>query len=133
MRMYKLTNSRLKEIFKLTGAYIFLYVAFIFIFYNFAYDAWICSKPIGLMFVFLKALMYYVPYLIFNHLLLKKIVGLKTVVIFETILLVIIFSLNLCYASIENRYHGRYNGQKSCCLIRTPDLDVDKVATLSLH
>lgn len=96
-------------IIKRIGAYLFLYVTFMGIFYDFAYDAWVCPKPIGLLVVLLKSLGFLLLYALVNHILIKKILGLKTVVIFETILLVLFFVLIYCYAALENRFHGIYS------------------------
>ena len=94
-------------------AYLFLYVEFIAIFYNYAYYAWICAKPIGLMLVLLRSLGFLLLYALTNHIIIRKIVGLKTVVIFETILFVLLFVLAICYANIENRFHGDYSDRIS--------------------
>lgn len=101
--MRQVSNERLKKILKEIVAYLFLYGAFIGIFYDYAYYAWICSKPIGLMFEVLKALGLLILYALVNHIIIRKIVGLKTVVIFETILLLIFFFLTHCYCAISMR------------------------------
>ena len=54
--MHKVCNDRLIKTLKEIVAYLFLYGVFLGTFYDFAYDAWICAKPIGLMLVLLKAL-----------------------------------------------------------------------------
>lgn len=84
--MRQVCNDRLIKILKEIVAYLFLYGVFLGIFYDFAYDAWICAKPIGLMLVLLKDLGFLILYALVNHIIIRKIVGLKTVVIFETIL-----------------------------------------------
>lgn len=111
--MRKVCNDRLIKILKEIVAYLFLYGVFLGIFYDFAYDAWICAKPIGLMLVLLKALGFLILYALVNHIIIRKIVGLKTVVIFETILILAFFVLSGCYAAIENRFHGDYSSQLS--------------------
>ncbi len=102
-------TTRLIKILKRTGAYLFLYVGFIYIFYYYAYRAWLYAKPIGLMMALLRSLGLLLLYSLVNHLLIKKTVGLKTVVIFESILLVIFYVLMTCYAAIENRSHGNFS------------------------
>lgn len=102
-------NNQSIKIFKSVAAYLFLYATFIGIFYDFAYEAWLCAKPIGFMLVLLKACIILLLYILINHLLIRKIVGLKTVVIFETILILVIIVLSHCYAAIENRFHGDYS------------------------
>ncbi len=104
-------NNQSIKIFKIVTAYLFLYATFIGIFYDFAYNAWICAKPIGLMLVLLKACFIILLYALINHIIIRKIVGLKTVVIFETILILVIIVLSHCYAAIENRFHGDYSAQ----------------------
>ncbi len=113
--MAQIRNDHLIKILKRIIAYSFLYLTFIGIFYDFAYDAWVCVKPIGLMFVLLKAFVYFLFFALINHTLVRKIVGLKTVVIFETILILVIWGLSICYASIENRFHGVYSTQIVYC------------------
>lgn len=103
------SNSQSIKIFKSVAAYLFLYATFIGIFYHFAYDSWLCAKPIGLMLVLIEACFFLLLYALINHLLIRKIVGLKAVVIFETILILVIIVLSHCYAAIENRFHGDYS------------------------
>lgn len=105
------SNSQSIKIFKSVAAYLFLYATFIGIFYHFAYDAWLCAKPIGLMLVLIEACFIILLYALINHIIIRKIVGLKTVVIFETILILAIIVLSHCYAAIENRFHGDYSAQ----------------------
>lgn len=107
--MRKGYNNQSIKISKSIAAYLFLYATFIGIFYNFAYDAWLCAKPIGFMLVILEACFFFLLYALMNHIIIRKIVGLKTVVIFETILILVIFVLAHCYAAIENRFHGDYS------------------------
>ena len=107
--MHNVCNDRLIKTLKEIVAYLFLYGVFLGTLYDFAYDAWICAKPIGLMLVLLKALGFLFLYALVNHIIIRKIVGLKTVVIFETILFLVFFVLSGCYAAIENRFHGDYS------------------------
>lgn len=102
-------NSQSIKIFKSAAAYLFLYATFIGIFYHFAYEAWLCVKPIGLMLVLIEACFFLLLYALINHIIIRKIVGLKTVVIFETILILVIIVLTCCYINIENRFHGDYS------------------------
>ena len=44
--MHKVCNDRLIKTLKEIVAYLFLYGVFLGTFYDFAYDAWICAKPI---------------------------------------------------------------------------------------
>lgn len=113
--MTQIRNDHLIKILKRIIAYSFLYLTFLGIFYDFAYDAWLCAKPIGLMLVLLKAFVYFLLFALINHTLIRKIVGLKTVVIFETILILVILGLSICYATIENRFHGVYSTQIVYC------------------
>ena len=103
------SNSQSIKIFKSVAAYLFLYATFIGIFYHFAYDEWLCAKQIGLMLVLIEACFFLLLYALINHLLIRKIVGLTTVMIFETILILVIIVLSHCYAAIENRFHGDYS------------------------
>lgn len=112
--MRQVCNDRLIKILKEIVAYLFLYGVFLGIFYDFAYDAWICAKPIGLMLALLKALCFLLLYALVNHIIIRKIVGLKTVVIFETILFLAFFILSDCYCAIENRFHGDYSAPIPC-------------------
>lgn len=111
--MCKYCTDKQKQIFRQTGAYLFLYTAFAVIFYNYAYYAWLTARPIGLMLVFFKTLIWLAIYAIINHLLMKEIVGLKTVLLFEIILFVLLLVLPDCYAAIENRNHDYYLNQTS--------------------
>ena len=107
-------NYQSIKVLKRIVAYLFLYAIFIGIFYYFAYNAWICVKPIGLVMVSLLAFVFFLSYVLINHLIISKIVGLKIVVIFETILFLSLFVLSFCYAAIENRFHGDYSAQTTC-------------------
>ena len=65
--MCKYCTDKQKQIFRQTGAYLFLYTAFAVIFYNYAYYAWLTARPIGLMLVFFKTLIWLAIYAIINH------------------------------------------------------------------
>lgn len=111
--MRQICQDKLIEIVKKVVAYFFLYGIFLWIFYDFAYNAWICAKPIGLMLVFLRAFVFLLLYSLVNHIIIKKIVGIKTIMIYETLLFLVMVVLNLCYAAIENRFHGDYSARTS--------------------
>ena len=106
--MHSHNSSRLIQILKQTGAYLFLCTTFVLRFYNYAYDAFL-AKSTNLHLELLKALGQLLLYALINHILIHKIVGLKTVLLFETILFVTLVVLTDCYATIENRFHGNYS------------------------
>lgn len=112
--MHHICKDQLKKTLKRTAAYLFLYGVFLGIFYDFAYNAWICSKPIGLAYVLLLSFGYTLLYALTNHIIIRQTVGLKTVIIFEAILVLVIIILTHCYATIENRFHGDYSAQITC-------------------
>lgn len=98
--------KRLREIllkyYKETGSYLFLYLAFIGIFYDFAYNAWIAVKPISLMIVIFRSVILFILYFTINHVLIKRILKKNTVYIFESILFLTIFTLLTCYGELWN-------------------------------
>lgn len=98
-------NYLSKKVIKRIASYLFLYSAFISIFYFYTYSVWICSKPIGLALVFLTAFGSLLLYALINHIIIRKIVGLKAIVIFETILFLLFMAVTICYADIENYYY----------------------------
>lgn len=95
---YKNRNLRYKNI----ASYLFLYMAFIGIFYDFAYNAWVCVKPISLMLVIFQSLLFWIVYVIINHTLIKRYVKTSALFILESILLLTIFTLLTCYGALWN-------------------------------
>lgn len=101
-KMKQLDKTRILSIVKTVAAYLYLYIAFMAIVYYRTYIIWIAVKPISFILEIFTSLGYVILYGIVNHLLMKKIVGLKVVVIFETILFILIFVLAHCNAYYEN-------------------------------
>lgn len=81
-------------------SYIYLYAAFLFIFYDFVYNAYVSCKPLGLMVVICRTLAWCILYMIVNHLLLKRVVGTKILIEFEIILILILSTLAMGYGAI---------------------------------
>lgn len=88
---------------KKIAAYIFLYVAFLAMFYDFAYNAWVCVKPLSLMVVILRTLFFWFTYVLINHLLIKRILKTNVILIFESLLFLNIVNLFNCYSYLWNR------------------------------
>lgn len=89
-------------IFKRLVSYVFLYGAFLSIFYDFAYNAWVCVKPLSLMLVILRTLAFWLIYLLINHLLIRRILKTDVLLIFETLLFLTMFALFNCYSYLWN-------------------------------
>lgn len=99
--------KRLREIllkyYKEIGSYLFLYLAFIGIFYDFAYNAWIAVRPISLMIVIFRFIILFILYFIINHILIRRILKKNILYIFESTLFLTIFTLLTCYGELWNR------------------------------
>ncbi len=106
-RLYNILKYRIcknkSKIFKKIFSYIFLYVAFLCIFYDFAYNAWVCVKPIGLMLVILRTFAFWLLYILINHLVIKRILKVKILLIFESVLFLTLLNLFNCYSYLWNR------------------------------
>lgn len=103
--MYKFSPAEKMKILKGIGAYLFLFATFLGIFYYFSYNAWVCCKPISLMFVIFKTVLFIILYVLINHLLIRKVVGVKTVIIIETLLILTLFTLFRCYGILWNLHN----------------------------
>ena len=90
-------------LYKKIASYLFLYLAYIGIFYDFAYNAWVCVKPISLMLVVLRSVLFWLVYVVINHLLIKRYVKTSSLVIFESVLLLTLVALFKCYGVLWNR------------------------------
>ncbi len=93
------SKVKLIKILKKTAAYLFLYGAFLGIFYYYSHSVWDSSiaLPLGLFFLILVTLVFVILYALINHILIRRIVGLKLVVNFEIILIFIIYFQTLCF------------------------------------
>ena len=99
MVLLNITSINYKKI----TSYAFLYLAYLGIFYDFAYNAWICVKPISLMLVIFRTFAFWILYVLINHLLIKRILKTKVLLIFESILFLTLLSLFNCYGYLWNR------------------------------
>lgn len=95
-------DQKLASIKKIVS-YAFLYISFMGIFYDFAYNAWICVKPIGLMLIILRTFAFWLLYILINHLVIKRIVKVNILLIFESVLFLTLFNLFNCYSYLWNR------------------------------
>ena len=89
-----------KSILKKIIAYSYEYVIFISLMVYYAYYINEASKPLGLFFVSLIAFVVYVVFITINHLIVKKIIANKILLIIESLLLVALLSIfyrNLMY------------------------------------
>lgn len=104
------TKFKLKKILTAAGGYLFLFVAYIAILYDYAYDVRLAFRGlISLMPGILVSLGCCAVYVIVNHVFIKKVVGLKPVVIFESILVLLMLILLLCNVQID-AYFARLKG-----------------------
>lgn len=84
-------------------SYLYLYSAYIAIFYDFAYNAWVCDKPLTLVFIVIfRSAIYWILYIFVNHLLIRKYIKSNVLIIFESTLFVALFSVLICYAHLWN-------------------------------
>lgn len=84
------------------SAYLFLFVFFIAIFCKFAYSAPLCRDLFSWLFVVGYALLNAIMYCIISHIAIQRIVGLKTVLIFEILLFVSLMTFLYCRLVIYN-------------------------------
>lgn len=97
------------SILKSTGCYLFLYFAYTVILYYFSYCAWFFIRRIGFTIIPMTMIVLFLSYILINHLLIKKVVGLRIIIIFESMLFITLILLAICYAYIEYKYHGNYS------------------------
>ena len=98
--MIPLNKKYLLMNYKKFAAYGFLYLAFLFIFYDFAYSAWIAVRPLSYIIVIFRSFILWAIYVIINHLLIKRIISKITIIIFESILFLTLLTLELCYDAL---------------------------------
>lgn len=104
-------GNRLKHVLTVIFAYSYLYTFFIGTLYDFALNAWVCDKPIGLLLVITKTLAIFALFCLINHTIIKKMIGLKPINLFEIILLISIIIVALCYIYIEFHFQGDYSAK----------------------
>lgn len=88
---------------KKTVAYMYLYTAYTGIFSFFAYFIKYACRPIGMWLVMFFTIIGFLIYIIINHLLIRYVISTKILILFETVLLLTLFALFICYASLWNR------------------------------
>lgn len=89
--------------FKQLLAYICLFICYIAIVFDWSYKILTANKPLGLLFVSMHTLAYYLFYVIFNHLIIKRFISNRIIVIIEILLFVTIFTILFSNAIWENR------------------------------
>lgn len=102
--MRQFFNERSKNRIKKIASYLFLYVTFMCISFRFGCGLWKTAWPIGLLMLVIETLAYILFYHLVNYLIIRKIVGLKTIVIFETILLLACYVQFLCIIDVQNSW-----------------------------
>ena len=89
----------------ITGiSYAYLYISYIAIIYNFSYKIEIVAKPIGEFLLILYTLAYFIAYVAFNHIVIKKIIPRRILLIIEFILFITLCVLWWSDLKLENRY-----------------------------
>lgn len=91
------------EKWKKVAAYGYLLVGYIVIEYNFSYGIRMTSKPIGSMLLVLFTLGYYLVYILLNHLLIKRFVSSKILIIIEIVLIITLVTLFYSDETFVNR------------------------------
>ena len=89
--------------YKKLAAYGFLYLAFLCIFFDFAYSAWIAVRPLSYIIVIFRSFILWIIYVAVNHLLIRRIISKITIMIFESILFLTLLTLELCYDALWDR------------------------------
>lgn len=85
------------------AAYTYLYLCYSIIVFDWSYKILTANKPLGLLFVSIHTLAYYLFYVIFNHLIIKRFISNRIIVIIEILLFVTIFTILFSNAVWENR------------------------------
>lgn len=88
---------------KKTVAYMYLYTAYTGIFAYFAYSIKYACRPLGMLLVIFYTIICFLIYIIINHLLIRYVISTKILILFETVLLLTLFALFICYAFLWNR------------------------------
>lgn len=87
--MKNLKMKRIKEVI----AYIYLYACFVFFVFNFSYYLQISVKPLGSLMITVYFALLYIVFILINHLIIKRIIANKIILIIESILLLTLFAL----------------------------------------
>lgn len=98
MNVRKVVNAKFANQMLRVAAYIYLFAGYIVLIYNFSYEIRIASKPVGLMILILYTFGCCVIYDLFNHLLIKKIIPSKILIVIEVMLII---TLAILYFSNE--------------------------------
>lgn len=86
--------------------YIFLYLAFIYIFYDIAYNIYLCwRRHESLTTTIIIGVTFCILYIGVNHLLVSRVVGKKTVVLIETIFFATIVILIISHAMVRHYFY----------------------------
>lgn len=101
-------KENVRKIIGIIIAYIYLLVGYSYIIYYVSYTIRITCKPLGWAMMLAIALMFFIAYVIINHILLRRILSKKLLVIVEVALLVSILTLVWSDISYEHCQHLMY-------------------------
>lgn len=92
------TNRRLR-----IGAYVYMYTGFMLQLMYFAFYAETAHRPLELAFVILSSIIFFIIYTLINHILIKSVLSIKVLILFETLTLITVFGLFFGYVLLWNR------------------------------
>ncbi len=100
--MKKISNLALMRIL----AYLYLISGYSYIIYHLSYYVRVANKPLGWLLLIGNTIMYTFIYTILNHILIKKIVSKRTLIIIEIILILTMLVLLWSDIKFENRTYA---------------------------
>lgn len=112
-------KNKVKKIITTVLAYLYVILGYFYIVWNFSYHVRITNKPEGWIYLLAQTLFYIIIFAIVNHLLIKRILSNKLLIIIEALLLVSIFTLIISDFMYEEYLHLKYL-QRTMPVITTP-------------
>lgn len=89
-------------------SYLYIFIGYSYIIYYVSYNIRITNKLEGWAYMIAVALMYFIGYSVINHLLIKKILSNKLLIIIEVLLFVSMFTLVISDFMYEEYLHFKY-------------------------
>lgn len=101
-------TSNLKKIILTIIVYLYLLMGYLYIIYNLSYHIRITDKLEGWAVLIVVSLMYFLAYVVINHILTKLIIPTRILIVIEVLLLLTMIILVISDAMYEEFLHQQY-------------------------
>lgn len=91
-------NSNTIKSLKMIGAYTYMYIVYILLFFFFAYCLGASDRLMDKIIVVVSSLIFFLVYVLINHRFLKPIISIQTLTLFETVLFLAMLTVYISYS-----------------------------------